>query len=93
MENVIWLELTGDVERKRQAPNPLDIIRAAMKPQVAGITSLILTIALTLFMLFGPSYAGCTFGEYKHMNAIEVNGSRALVFLVPVGEMSPSWDV
>ena len=56
-----------------------------MKPPAASMIGLILTIALTLFMLFGPSYTGGGYGEYKHMNAIEVNGARALVFLVPVG--------
>jgi hypothetical protein len=49
------------------------------------VISLILTVAITLFMLFGPSYTGGGFGEYKHMNAIQVNGAKALFLLIPAG--------
>jgi hypothetical protein len=56
-----------------------------VKPQVASIIAVILTVALTLFVLFGPSYTGGGYGEYKHMNAIQVNGARSLVLLIPVG--------
>jgi hypothetical protein len=56
-----------------------------MKPQWASIVGLILTVALTLFVLFGPSYRGGGYGEYKHMNAIQANGARALFLLIPVG--------
>jgi len=49
------------------------------------VISLILTVAITLFMLFGPSYTGGGFGEHKHMNAIQANGAKALFLLIPVG--------
>jgi len=46
--------------------------------------SLVLTFALTLFMLFGPSYMGGGYGESKPISGIEANGARALLFLIPV---------
>jgi hypothetical protein len=45
----------------------------------------VLTVSITLFVLFGPSYRGGSCGEYKHVNAIEVNRAKAWVFLIPVG--------